>query len=63
MDRQKGTDSAEALQYHNHCLQMLIPTLSGVQENVTDVILAAVAILRQHEEMDRMFTCSIMHWN
>lgn len=33
---------------------MLIPTLSGVQENVTDVILAAVAILRQHEEMDRM---------
>lgn len=54
MDRQKGTDSAEALQYHNNCLQMLIPTLSGVQENVTDVILAAVAILRQHEEMDRM---------
>ena len=56
MNRQKGVDSAEALQYHNHCLQMLIPALSGVQENITEVILAAVAILRQHEEMDRTFS-------
>lgn len=31
---------------------MLIPALSGAQENITDVILAAVAILREHEEMD-----------
>lgn len=32
---------------------MLISALSGMQDNVTDVLLAAVAILRQHEEMDR----------
>lgn len=35
---------------------MLIPALSGVQENITEVILAAVAILRQQEEMDRTFS-------
>ncbi|BCR92857.1 uncharacterized protein ACHE_80757S [Aspergillus chevalieri] len=52
IDRQRAGDTAEALQYHNHCLQMLIPALSGAQENITDVILAAVAILREHEEMD-----------
>ncbi|OJJ86223.1 uncharacterized protein ASPGLDRAFT_1331273 [Aspergillus glaucus CBS 516.65] len=52
IDRQRAGDTAEALQYHNHCLQMLIPALSGAQEKITDVILAAVAILREHEEMD-----------
>ncbi|OJJ78075.1 hypothetical protein ASPBRDRAFT_111985 [Aspergillus brasiliensis CBS 101740] len=38
--------------YHNHCLQLLIPTLSGTGGDLTDVVLATVAILRQHEEME-----------
>ncbi|XHG08615.1 hypothetical protein AWENTII_011709 [Aspergillus wentii] len=52
IDRQENSETAEALQYHNHCLQLLIPVLSGVRDDITEVILAAVAILRQHEEMD-----------
>ncbi|KNG85371.1 hypothetical protein ANOM_005957, partial [Aspergillus nomiae NRRL 13137] len=52
IDRQRQKDISEALQYHNHCLQLLIPVLSGPRDSITDTVLAAVAILRQHEEMD-----------
>ncbi|KAK4866111.1 hypothetical protein LT330_008851 [Penicillium expansum] len=52
LDRQDNTDVTEALQYHNRCVQLLIPALSGPREHITEDILAAVAILRQHEEMD-----------
>jgi hypothetical protein len=52
LDRQDNTDVTEALQYHNSCVQLLIPALSGPREHITEDILAAVAILRQHEEMD-----------
>ncbi|OQE75043.1 hypothetical protein PENNAL_c0074G03396 [Penicillium nalgiovense] len=52
LDRQDNTDVTEALQYHNCCVQLLIPALSGPREHITEDILAAVAILRQHEEMD-----------
>lgn len=52
LDRQDNSDVTEALQYHNCCLQLLIPALSGTREHITEDILAAVAILRQHEEMD-----------
>ncbi|KAJ5994560.1 hypothetical protein N7451_010284 [Penicillium sp. IBT 35674x] len=45
-------DAAEALQYHNLCVQILIPALSDPEKQITEDILAAVAILRQHEEMD-----------
>ncbi|KAJ6086270.1 hypothetical protein N7486_010551 [Penicillium sp. IBT 16267x] len=45
-------DAAEALQYHNLCVQILIPALSDPEQHITEDILAAVAILRQHEEMD-----------
>ncbi|OOO04606.1 hypothetical protein OAory_01109430 [Aspergillus oryzae] len=31
---------------------LLIPVLSGPRDRITDTVLAAVAILRQHEEMD-----------
>ncbi|KXG49523.1 Protein of unknown function DUF3468 [Penicillium griseofulvum] len=51
LDRQDKRDVTEALQYHNCCVQLLIPALSG-REHITEDILAAVAILRQHEEMD-----------
>lgn len=50
--RERNPDPAEALQYHNRCLQLLIPILSGAKAEINDVVLAAVAILRQLEEMD-----------
>ncbi|OQE00483.1 hypothetical protein PENVUL_c051G05946 [Penicillium vulpinum] len=53
LDRQNTSDVTEALQYHNCCVQLLITALSGSRENIAEDILAAVAILRQHEEMDR----------
>ncbi|KAB8227498.1 uncharacterized protein BDW43DRAFT_244068 [Aspergillus alliaceus] len=52
IDRQRSKDMSEALEYHNRCLQLLIPVLSGPKDSITDTVLAAVAILRQHEEMD-----------
>ncbi|KAJ5375827.1 hypothetical protein N7517_007833 [Penicillium concentricum] len=52
LDRQDNSDVTEALQYHNCCVQLLIPALSEPHEHITEDILAAVAILRQHEEMD-----------
>ena len=45
-------DETEALQYHNECVQLLIPILSGPSEKVTEDVLAAISILRQCEEMD-----------
>ena len=55
MNRQRKSEATEALQYHNRCLQLLIPILSDMRDNISDTILAAVAILRQHEEMDSRF--------
>lgn len=52
LDRLNTSDVTEALQYHNCCVQLLIPALAGPQQHITEDILAAVAILRQHEEMD-----------
>ncbi|CAG8278055.1 unnamed protein product [Penicillium salamii] len=52
LNRQDNSDATEALQHHNCCVQLLIPALSGPRDNITEDILAAVAILRQHEEMD-----------
>lgn len=55
LNRQATGDVEEALQYHNLCVQILIPALSDPEEHITEEILAAVAILRQHEEMDGKF--------
>lgn len=40
----------EALQYHNLCVEILLPELSS--EHISEEILTSVAILRQLEEMD-----------
>lgn len=45
-------DEIEAIQYHDKCLELLIPVLSEPEENVNEDILASIAILRQYEEMD-----------
>ncbi|KAJ5112745.1 hypothetical protein N7532_000790 [Penicillium argentinense] len=52
LNRQNADDATEALMYHNHCVQLLIPAMSEPEYYITEDILAAVAILRQHEEMD-----------
>lgn len=58
LNRQDGSDGTEALQHHNCCVQLLIPALSEPREHINEDILATVAILRQHEEMDGMQTDS-----
>ncbi|RFU30443.1 hypothetical protein B7463_g5911, partial [Scytalidium lignicola] len=52
INRSTNDDSTESLQYHNKCLQLLIPKLSELNEEINEDILAAIAILRQYEEMD-----------
>lgn len=50
-DRPNG-DWAEALEYHNKCLKLLIPLLSAADDQVNDEILSTVAICRLYEEME-----------
>lgn len=45
-------EETEALEYHTQCLQLLIPALSAHDLTITEDVLAAIAILRQYEEMD-----------
>lgn len=52
LNRGLRTDETEALHYHSKCLQILIAALDSLEEEGSDDILAAVAILRQFEEMD-----------
>ncbi|CAK1354187.1 unnamed protein product [Cercospora beticola] len=51
MNRQRANRDAEALEHQDACLQLLIPAMSG-QLSMSEGVLAAVAILRQNEEMD-----------
>ena len=48
-------DQAEALRYHNKCLELLIPIISEHEDELTEDVLAAVAILRQDEEMEGLY--------
>jgi hypothetical protein len=64
INRQRPDGDTESLKYHNQCLELLIPILSCNNNEITEELLAAVAILRQNEEMDRKsiqvtsyFTC------
>ena len=52
INRAQGGHEAESLHYHNKCLEMLIPILSNLDRELTEEILAAVAILRLDEEME-----------
>jgi hypothetical protein len=51
MNRQQSEQDHVALEYQGLCLQLLIPAISGPQQ-ADESVLAAVAILRQNEEMD-----------
>ncbi|GIK05574.1 hypothetical protein Aspvir_009687 [Aspergillus viridinutans] len=52
INRQRLDGDTESLKYHNRCLELLIPTLSCNENEITEELLAAIAILRQNEEMD-----------
>lgn len=53
---QEGEDGdAEALDYQNRCLNLIIPSMSNGQ-SITTSVLTAVALLRQNEEMDGEYT-------
>lgn len=56
INRQKQDGDTESLKYHNECLELLIPTLSCDENEISEGLLAAIAILRQNEEMDRKFS-------
>ena len=60
MNRQQPDQDHVALEYQSLCLQLLIPAISGPQP-VDESVLAAVAILRQNEEMDGKFRKSRCH--
>lgn len=55
INRQRPDGDTESLKYHNQCLELLIPALSCNDNEITEELLAAIAILRQNEEMDRKF--------
>jgi len=57
MHRSEGGDLSESLRYHNKCLELLIPILSNLDHELTEDILAAVAILRLDEEMEVQDNC------
>ncbi|GFF24094.1 hypothetical protein IFM58399_00533 [Aspergillus lentulus] len=52
INRQRPDGDTESLKYHNQCLELLIPALSCNDNEITEELLAAIAILRQNEEMD-----------
>ena len=45
---------AEALEHQDMCLRLLIPAMSG-QQSTNEAVMAAVAILRQNEELDGVY--------
>lgn len=53
-----GIEDTVPEEYHNQCLQLLIPVLDDPQGVVDENFLAAVVILRSYEEMSSMHTRS-----
>jgi hypothetical protein len=52
VNRDKSDTSTEALEYYDHCLRLLIETVGESNGHIDEETLAAIAILRQYEEMD-----------
>jgi hypothetical protein len=48
----EGKEDNESHEYHDKCLQILIPILDDPLESLDDSLFAAVIILRQYEEYD-----------
>lgn len=47
-----GSDDLEARQYHDHCLQYLIPALSAPEHCYDDNVLTTITLLKFYEELD-----------
>lgn len=52
LNRDKADTSTEALEYYNSCLSVLIEAVDKASGHIDEETLAAIAILRQYEEMD-----------
>ncbi|KAM0233810.1 hypothetical protein ACHAP5_010288 [Fusarium lateritium] len=52
VNRDKSDTSTEALEYYDHCLSLLIEAVGESNGPIDEETLAAIAILRQYEEMD-----------
>ncbi|CZR45942.1 uncharacterized protein FPRO_11389 [Fusarium proliferatum ET1] len=52
LNRYKADTSTEALEYYNSCLSVLIEAVDKASGHIDEETLAAIAILRQYEEMD-----------
>ncbi|RBR14466.1 uncharacterized protein FIESC28_07702 [Fusarium coffeatum] len=52
VNRDKLDASTEALEYYDHCLRLLIEAVGESNGHIDEETLAAIAILRQYEEMD-----------
>lgn len=52
INRDKADTSTEALEYYNSCLSVLIEAVDKASGHIDEETLAAIAILRQYEEMD-----------
>ncbi|KAF4985539.1 hypothetical protein FGRMN_11168 [Fusarium graminum] len=52
INRDKLDTSTEALEYYDHCLSLLIEAVGESNGPIDEETLAAIAILRQYEEMD-----------
>jgi hypothetical protein len=52
LSRDKSDTSTESLEYYDHCLSLLIDTVGQSNGPIDEETLAAIAILRQYEEMD-----------
>jgi hypothetical protein len=59
VNRDKSDTSTEALEYYDHCLSLLIEAVGESNGPIDEETLAAIAILRQYEEMDGM-TCACL---
>ncbi|KAH7239949.1 uncharacterized protein BKA55DRAFT_519585 [Fusarium redolens] len=52
LNRDKSDTSTESLEYYDHCLSLLIEAVGELNGPIDEETLAAIAILRQYEEMD-----------
>lgn len=52
LNRSMPDTTTESLEYYDKCLELLIEAVSGQDGQVEEEVLAAIAILRQYEEMD-----------
>ncbi|POR31116.1 Uncharacterized protein TPAR_08690 [Tolypocladium paradoxum] len=62
LHRHLAGPNTEALEFYNQCLGLLIQLVAEQKDQVTEEVLAAIAILRQYEEMD-VNTMSIADFN